>query len=95
MVDITVFMQEFINNMLSCFSTIFKTLSDIQFMGISLLTYSISLLILSAVVPVVIATVRTGYSASFHASENVSKSYHEKQSRSREAQELENLKDML
>lgn len=62
--DITSFMTSFIDSIISIFETVFETLSLIQFMGVSLLSYIIAIVVLSAAIPIIVSIVRGGYSSS-------------------------------
>lgn len=57
--DITNFITDFISLLISCFTTVFNTLDSITFFGFSLLTYLISLLVLSVAVPILISILNT------------------------------------
>ena len=64
MSDISSFMSSFISSFLSILYVVYESLSNIQFMGISLLSYIISLFVLSAAIPIIISIIRGGYSSS-------------------------------
>ena len=57
MIDISSFVNSFIDSMISIFSTVFDTLSNITFGGISLLSYTIALFVLSIAIPLVITVI--------------------------------------
>lgn len=56
--DITNFVSSFITEMVSLFSYVVNTLDTIEFFGFSLLSYIITLFIISSVVPLVISIVQ-------------------------------------
>lgn len=62
MIDITSFMQFFIDSVLSILSTVYGYLSNIQFKGVSLLSFIIALFVLSAAIPIIVSIVSGGYS---------------------------------
>ena len=55
MTDITSFINTFIDSFISILTTVYDTLSNITFGGISLLSYVIALFVLGAAVPLVIS----------------------------------------
>lgn len=57
--DITNFITDFLSLIISCFTSAFNTLDSITFFGFSLLTYFISLLVLSVSVPILISILNT------------------------------------
>lgn len=57
--DISMFISDFLSLLISCFRTVFNTLDSITFFGFSLLTYLISLLVLSVAVPILISILNT------------------------------------
>ncbi len=58
--DISGFFNNFLSYMVDWFSWAYSTLDRIKFNGISLLDYSITLLLLSVVVPLVITLTKSG-----------------------------------
>lgn len=64
MTDITSFMTFFIDSFISMLTSVFNHLSNIQFFGISLLSYIIALFVLSVAVPIIVSIVSGGYTSS-------------------------------
>lgn len=64
MTDISSFMSSFLSSFISTLSIIFGYLSNIQFLGISLLSFTVALFVLSVAIPIVISIVSGGYSSS-------------------------------
>lgn len=62
--DISSFMSSFIDSIISIFESVFLTLSSIQFLGVSLLSYIIAIVVLSAAIPIIVSIVSGGYSSS-------------------------------
>lgn len=56
--DITNFITSFISQMVDCVTVVITTLDDIKFFGFSLLSYIITLFIISSVVPLVVSIVQ-------------------------------------
>lgn len=63
MTDISSFVSSFLDSFISVISSIYTYLSNIQFFGFSLLSYIISLFVLSVAVPIVVSLVSGGYSS--------------------------------
>ena len=55
MSDITNFMQTFLSSIIDIFSTVFNQLSSITFNGISLLSYTIAVFVLTSAIPLVVS----------------------------------------
>lgn len=58
--DISGFFNGFLSLMVECATNVYSTLDNITFNGVSLLGYSITLLILSVVTPMVITLTKSG-----------------------------------
>lgn len=71
--DISGFFNQFFGYILTWFQWVYNTLDSITFNGISLLDYSISILLISAVLPLVITLIRThrvgGHNEGFNEAE--------------------------